>query len=129
MSVVRSGCMGAVPALLMGLLSGPAMAQTWDCDAIDSLLQQGINYCLGEQHAFWDSLLNNAYQQVIAERDGADEERLRVAQRAWIIYRDASCEMEAGAMGGGSGEAMLRLGCLARLTERRARDLETYLRR
>ncbi|UWQ97077.1 lysozyme inhibitor LprI family protein [Rhodobacteraceae bacterium M385] len=129
MSVKRYGCLGAVLAFVMGPLSDPVMAQEWDCDAIDSLPQQGINHCLGEQHGFWDSLLNNAYQQVIAERHGEEEERLRVAQRAWIIYRDATCEMEAAALGGGSGEAMLRLGCLARLTERRARDLETYLRR
>ncbi|WP_341861079.1 lysozyme inhibitor LprI family protein [Gymnodinialimonas sp. 57CJ19] len=129
MSVMRSGCLGTVLAFVMGPLSGPVVAQDWDCDAMDSLPQQGIIHCLGEQHAFWDSLLNNAYQQVIAERDGEEEERLRVAQRAWIIYRDATCEMEADAMGAGSGEAMVRLGCLARLTERRARDLETYLRR
>lgn len=112
-----------------GLGGAPAGAQDWDCDAFENLPQQGINYCLGERHAFWDRLLNDAYQQVIADRGPEDEEQLRVAQRAWITYRDATCEMEAAQMAGGSGEAMLRFGCLARLTERRARDLETYLRR
>ncbi|QXT38813.1 lysozyme inhibitor LprI family protein [Gymnodinialimonas ceratoperidinii] len=110
-------------------VAGAASAQDWDCEALESLPQQGINQCLAEQHAFWDRILNNAYQQVIAERDGEDEERLRVAQRAWMTYRDATCDMEADAMRGGSGEAMLHWGCMARLTERRARDLETYLRR
>jgi uncharacterized protein YecT (DUF1311 family) len=121
---------GGIAVLLLGLsLARVAAAQTWDCDALEALPQQGINQCLAERHAFWDRILNNAYQQVIAEREGADEERLRVAQRAWITYRDATCDMEADAMRGGSGEAMLHWGCMARLTERRARDLETYLRR
>lgn len=109
------------------LWAGSATAQNWDCDDFANLPQQGINHCLGEQHAFWDRLLNEAYQQVIATRGDEDEERLREAQRAWVIYRDATCEMEAARMLGGSGEPMLRFGCLARLTERRARDLENYL--
>lgn len=129
MSVIKYGCLGAVLAFVTGPLSSPVMAQHLDCTDIGQLPQQGINHCLGEQVSFWDGLLNNVYQQIIAERDGEEEERLRVAQRAWIVYRDATCEMEADALSGGSGEAMLRLGCLARLTERRARDLETYLRR
>lgn len=115
--------------LVLLLWAGPAATQDWDCDAFSDLPQQGINFCLGERYAFWDGLLNNAYQQVIAERGPEEEENLRIAQRAWITYRDTTCEMEADQMAGGSGEAMLRFGCLARLTERRARDLETYLRR
>ena len=113
----------------MALMAAPAAAQDWNCDAYENLPQQGINFCLGERYAFWDQILNNAYQQVIAERGPDEEETLRVAQRAWITYRDATCDMEAEQMAGGSGEAMLQLGCLARLTERRARDLELYLRR
>lgn len=116
-------------ALIALACATPVTAQQWDCDAFNDLPQQGINYCLGQEHAFWDRLLNDAYQQVIAERDAADEENLRIAQRAWITYRDATCDMEAAEMAGGSGEAMLRFGCLARLTERRARDLENYLQR
>lgn len=115
-------------AVLLALgLAAPAIAQDADCSDLTILPQQDINACLAEDYAFWDRLLNAAYQRVIALRDPEAEERLRVAQRAWITYRDATCEMEADRMRGGSGEAMLRNGCLARLTERRARDLETYL--
>lgn len=114
--------------LLLGLIpAAPAFAQDIDCTDLTDLPQQEINICLAQEHAFWDRLLNDAYQRVIGLRDPEAEERLRIAQRAWITYRDATCEMEADRMRGGSGEAMLRFGCLARLTERRARDLETYL--
>jgi uncharacterized protein YecT (DUF1311 family) len=45
----------------------------------------------------------------------------RAAQDAWITYRDMMCEVEAGFMRGGSGEQMLRFGCLTRITEARLR--------
>jgi len=105
---------------------GAAMAQAWDCTDIGSLPQQGINFCLAEEYAEWDAELNRVYRVVIAQLGPADEETLRVGQRAWITYRDNSCEVEASAMRGGSGEAMLRFACLARLTERRARDLANF---
>lgn len=110
------------------LIASPAGAQDTDCTDLTVLPQQDINFCLAERYRFWDDILNNAYAQVIGQLDDAREERLRSAQRAWITYRDLTCEMEADAMRGGSGEAMLRAGCLSRLTEARARDLETYLR-
>jgi uncharacterized protein YecT (DUF1311 family) len=116
----------ALVALLC--LAGPTSAQDPECgDDLSTLPQQSINFCLNQRFLFWDDVLNQAYQQVIAIRDDAAEERLREAQRAWITYRDLTCEMEADAMRGGSGEHMLRSGCLVRLTERRARDLENYL--
>ncbi len=108
--------------------TSPAWAQGTDCTDLTVLPQQDMNFCLAERYRFWDDILNNSYAQVIDQLDDAREERLRSAQRAWITYRDLTCEMEADAMRGGSGEAMLRAGCLSRLTEARARDLETYLR-
>jgi uncharacterized protein YecT (DUF1311 family) len=115
-------------AVCLAVLGAPgaAAAQAWDCADIGSLPQQGINYCLGQDYAAWDTELNRVYQLVIAQLGPADEETLRVGQRAWITYRDNACDVEASAMRGGSGEAMLRFACLARLTERRAQDLANF---
>lgn len=107
--------------------SAPALAQTLDCNDRTGLTQAGMTQCAGQDLAFWDGLLNNAYQQVIARLDAASEESLRAAQRAWITYRDLTCEMEQARYAGGSIAPMIGLSCQARLTERRARDLETYL--
>lgn len=111
---------------LVVIAPAAVQAQAWDCTDIGALPQQGINYCLGQDYAAWDAELNRVYQVVIAQLGPADTETLRVGQRAWITYRDTGCEVEASAMRGGSGEAMLRFGCLARLTERRARDLANF---
>lgn len=115
-------------ALAAALLwSAPALAQEFDCTDRSNMPQIALTECAGEDLAFWDGLLNNAYQQVIAQLDADREESLRSAQRAWITYRDLTCEMERARYEGGSIAPMIGLSCLARLTERRARDLETYL--
>jgi hypothetical protein len=49
-------------------------------------------------------------------------------QLAWITYRGHDLRGRGGAMRGGSGEPMLRFGCLARLTEARARELRDFTR-
>jgi uncharacterized protein YecT (DUF1311 family) len=108
-------------------LAAPAAAQQLDCSDRSSLTQIDLTQCAQQEHAFWDDILNNAYQQVIARSDAVQEENLRAAQRAWITFRDLTCEMESAVYEGGSIQPMIRLGCLSRLTERRARDLETYL--
>lgn len=118
--------MRAVLALLL-LLAPAAQAQTLDCTDRSALPQIALTECAARDAAFWDNLLNNAYQQVIAELAPDRVEGLRTAQRAWITYRDLTCEMEADRYRGGSIAPMIRQGCIARLTERRARDLETYL--
>lgn len=114
-------------ALALAVMAAPATAQNWNCDDFANLPQQGLNYCSGQQYQFWDGLLNNIYQQVIAERSPEAIDQLRVAQRAWITYRDNTCELEAARAAGGSSEPLMHFNCLVRLTERRTRDLENYL--
>lgn len=114
-------------AVFLTLLPGTLAAQDWDCSRPEMLPQQGINFCL---HADWqaqDARLNAVYQRMLARLAPADQDTLREGQRAWITYRDKACAIEALQMEGGSGEAMLLYGCYARLTERRADDLEAVV--
>ncbi|WP_224814443.1 lysozyme inhibitor LprI family protein [Hasllibacter sp. MH4015] len=111
------------------LWTAPAIAQELDCSDRSALPQIALTECAARDNQFWDRLLNDAYQQVIARSDAAREENLRAAQRAWITFRDLTCQMEAADYEGGSIQPMILQACLARLTERRARDLETYLGR
>jgi uncharacterized protein YecT (DUF1311 family) len=109
----------------IAVLAGPAQAQDWNCDGDLGLLpQQGINWCLGERYAERQDRLDRTYAEALALLDEADGAALRAAQLAWTTFRAQACHVEAGAMRGGSGEAMLLYGCLARLTERRTEDLE-----
>ncbi len=112
-------------ALALGLAQ-PATAQLDPCDSNQP--QSALTRCNAERLEGWDRLLNEVYQRVIGTLDATQEENLRQAQRAWITYRDLTCGMERARYEGGSIAPMIELTCLTRLTERRTRDLEEYMR-
>ena len=107
-------------------LAAPALAQTEPCDP--NLPQVDLTACRAEQLQTWDRMLNQIYQRVIGTLDDVQEENLREAQRAWITYRDLTCGMERARYEGGSIAPLVEVLCLTRLTERRTRDLEDYMR-
>ena len=51
------------------------------------------------------------------------EAKLREAQRAWIVFRDAHCTYDSYESRGGSMEPLLYHGCRAALTRERIRQL------
>lgn len=113
--------------ILVALWAAPASAQQLEeCDT--NLTQTAMNMCMADRYAAWDGLLNDIYQRVIPTLDAATEDSLRQAQRAWITYRDLACAMERDRYAGGSIAPTIFLDCLTRLTERRTRDLDLYLR-
>ncbi|MEO0774677.1 MAG: lysozyme inhibitor LprI family protein, partial [Pseudomonadota bacterium] len=46
----------------------------------------------------------------------SQEEALRAMQRAWIAYRDATCDYEYSQWGGGTGGGPALIGCIMRET-------------
>jgi uncharacterized protein YecT (DUF1311 family) len=121
----------AAACLMMGI---PAMAQDEpqvDCD--NAQTQVEMNYCA---HVDWeaaDTELNSTYKDVrealkVRDRDLVAGElkaadRLLDAQRAWIAYRDAHCEVDSFSARGGSMQPMLYSGCLATVTRNRTKQL------
>jgi uncharacterized protein YecT (DUF1311 family) len=71
-----------------------------------------------------DRLLNRFYQQAVT---GAYGQKLKLAQRAWIPFRDANCDMEASAFEGGTYESINRDFCLFRLTKQRIDELGDFI--
>ncbi|MDO9581781.1 MAG: lysozyme inhibitor LprI family protein [Desulfomicrobium sp.] len=108
-----------------------AQAQTVNCN--NAMTQMEITACAGMAFEAADRDLNAAYAQARDQMRQIDsglppnqqgaEIALRDGQRAWISFRDNTCAAEGFQMRGGSGEQMLVLGCMARLTEARAEDL------
>lgn len=104
------------------ILAGAAQAD--NCDT--TMAQQELNRCADLAFQAADAELNDAYADAVAfARDvgGEAEEKLRVAQRAWVVFRDAACDAEAYPNEGGSIQPMIFSYCLARLTEQRRADL------
>lgn len=116
--------------MTLGLASGAA-AQSADC--ANQVTQLDMNQCAARAFDLADAELNRVYgiavdyaRQIDANTKGDIEEKLRIAQRAWITYRDAACESEASQFSGGSIKPMIYSGCLERVTLARTNDLYSF---
>jgi len=117
--------------LFVGLTAASASAQGIDC--ANAMAQQELNQCAYADWEVADSELNAAYSRVMAllkahdtilpAEDRGAAEALRMAQRAWISFRDLACASEGYAMKGGSAEPLLVYGCMAQLTQERTGHL------
>ncbi len=116
---------------------------------IDSTLKTCLNKgnsnlemkeCQGAAEQATDALLNRVYQAYVAQlnESAAQEEkhggtqaspsleilkRLQGSERAWIVYRDTECSLEATEMLGGSGESLVNSSCTTSVTRDRVLKL------
>lgn len=97
----------------------------------------GMGQCLDQERAYWDARLNAAYKEVRSKRQATDAEMkelgssapnqgeaLLAMQRAWITFRDASCDYERSLWGGGTGGGPATVSCLMSMTAQQALSLE-----
>ena len=80
--------------------------------------------CIGEEYDRQDGRLNRAYGAAMANRNPAQKNVLRAAQRQWIKNRDATCLAQAQEAGGGSASGVVSNDCALTQTIRRAVWLE-----
>ena len=114
-------------------LAAALMAQPTDCR--DPQDQTSMNICAAQAYRAADADLNRVWAQALArvqrlDRESAHgeaERRLRAAQRAWLAFRDAQCQVAGLDALGGSMEPLLVGGCLRDLTERRTNELHMLL--
>jgi uncharacterized protein YecT (DUF1311 family) len=91
----------------------------------DSETQAELNSCANRGFKQADQELNAVYLKLktrYADDQGAVS-ALAAAQRTWIKFRDAECELDAYATKGGSIQPMVRLFCLEGLTRFRTKQL------
>lgn len=121
-------------AALALLVAGPAAAQQVDCT--NPMVQVEMNYCAEQAWMRADAELNDAWSMARDYAKGLDGDlpaaergifqALLDGQRAWIVYRDKTCEAEGGPMRGGSAEPLLIYGCRERLTWERVEGLNGF---
>jgi uncharacterized protein YecT (DUF1311 family) len=85
--------------------------------------------CHSREYAVWDARLNAAYQKALAAakagNDREAEEGFRKVQRAWIAYRDASCEVPHLVFKGTMAQPV-RAACMLDMTARQSIWLENW---
>ena len=78
--------------------------------------------CVNAKTAYWDKRLNIAYQQAMKDVQAKQGEQLRLAQRAWVAYRDANCLYYD--LGEGTIARIEAADCMYTMTQARAKELE-----
>ena len=101
------------------------VAQATNCNEAQTTIE--MNQCSAQEAGAADQKLNQVYQQLTAKLDVQQRERIASAQLAWINFRDKTCEYERAQFEGGTIATSTYYNCLARVTEQRVLDLETYL--
>ncbi len=80
----------------------------------------GTADCYRSETAIWDEILNDNYKELLAALDDKEQEKkLKEMQRAWIAYRDTTCEFYWFKIRG-SMSVPMTASCLLRETARRA---------
>lgn len=117
--------MRALALVALVALAPAVAAQDVPCDPEGSQVE--LNACAAEAFRDADAEMNRVYQQVLRAVSEGVEARVRAAQRAWLPFRDAHCDVEAAVAEGGSMQPMVRGFCLAAVTEERTEHLRGYL--
>ena len=79
--------------------------------------------CADKDYSAADKSLNHAYSALKKTLDATGNELLLNAQRAWLKFRDASCDLDADQARGGTMAPLLRIGCLTAMTKERTKAL------
>jgi hypothetical protein len=74
-----------------------------------------------------DDALNAKYQELMSMSKGSDRDRLRIAERSWLKFRDAECAYQGAAWRGNSGRLDVVNLCMANLTRHRGVEIGRYL--
>src|SRR5229473_3087538 len=86
--------------------------QKGPCDAAATQLE--LNQCYGEQFRKADAHLKNVYANLLKQMQSeAAIQKLKVAEKAWIQYRDLHCEAAKYEYEGGSMSPMVWAQCMA----------------
>jgi len=101
------------------------LAQQPNCKSPQTTLD--MNMCSSQEFQAADKKLNQVYQQLQPKINTKQKQRLIVAQRSWLKFRDETCDYESGHFEGGSVAPSIYGYCRARVTKERVKDLEGYL--
>lgn len=95
----------------------------------DAQTQDVMNACFAIEFENADQEMNAVYQATLKQLDANDRECVRVAQRAWLRYRELHCQAVGSLhVGGGSLEPTEVFGCKARVTRARTKEIQDEYR-
>ncbi|MDY6897908.1 MAG: lysozyme inhibitor LprI family protein [Cyanobacteriota bacterium] len=101
------------------------IAQRVNCKSPQTTYEMKV--CAGISYEAADKKLNQVYRQLKPRLGRSQQNKLVDAQLTWIQFRDKTCAFSGAFAEGGTLEPVLKINCLADVTERRVKDLQGYL--
>jgi uncharacterized protein YecT (DUF1311 family) len=111
-----------VSAGLLGQDTAPTNRADKECQ--NATTSSAMRACENRRYADAQRELDAAYQDLLRRLDEAQRQKLRVAQRAWLRFRDTNAEFQASLAQGGTLGPLLKTGSLAEMTQARALELK-----
>ena len=90
--------------------------------------QMAMNLCTANQYDVADQKLSKTYQAVLKRAESPQRELLKKAQLAWMVSRDADCELLSSRNELGSVRPMIHNLCLTDKTNEREAFLSVLLK-
>ena len=87
----------------------------------------GMADCFRLEAKIWDDLLNANYKALLDELDADQTAKAKAMQRAWMSYRDTTCQFYYDKIQGTMAQMMIA-ACVTRETARRAMLLSFFSR-
>ena len=109
-----------ISILFLPLLALPGFAHA-QCDDKPTTMEM-VN-CMDVEVKKADAELNRIYQAALKKQRPENVVKLRKAQRAWIVFRDAQCAAEGAVYEGGTIQPIVEAHCRVKLTQERTKNL------
>jgi uncharacterized protein YecT (DUF1311 family) len=103
---------------LFGLVAQPCIDKGDGSNAI-------VADCYRTEGGIWDGLLNDNYKSLLDTLDKDQTAKAQAMQRAWIAYRDTTCQFYDDKIRG-SMSLVMHAACLTRESARRAMLLKFF---
>lgn len=95
------------------------------CETLREMANQaGIQDCMSREAAYWDEILNDRYQKLMANFSKTNARKLQAMQRRWIDWRKEKCQLPAMLYEGGSMANVMAANCMMETTAIRALELD-----
>jgi uncharacterized protein YecT (DUF1311 family) len=110
------------------LVAAATIASAQDDESKCCCTTYDVSVCVNAIRKKVDIELNETYSQSLEQArtfyTAQDIQRLRIAERRWIAYRDATCDAEYRLWEGGTGGPSARSYCEIGVTRQRIADLK-----
>jgi uncharacterized protein YecT (DUF1311 family) len=108
---------------LMGFAQTTEETKQGSSGCEDAVTTAAMRACEDSRYQIALRELNAAYQSLMKTLDRGHQQKLRLAERAWLRFRDTSADFQASRVQGGTLAPLVRITILTDMTKARTQEL------